>query len=210
MDFQNRAGNKAGGGGNLSFSERNVDRRERLRLLAMEVTDLNKDPYIIRNSYGTYECKLCKTIHNNEGDYLAHTQAKKHKTNLAKRKLKSGESISQNLPKQKEKELLRIGKPGYKITKIHNPETMENSILFEIEYSEMLNGIVPKFKVIKSFDQSVEQKDDKFQYIVVAADPYENIAFKVPNLEIDYSQDKYFCNWDPDNKNFNLLLTFVN
>jgi splicing factor 3A subunit 2 len=208
MDFQNRAGNKAGGGGNLSFSERNVDRRERLRLLAMEVTDLNKDPYIIRNSYGTYECKLCKTIHNNEGDYLAHTQAKKHKTNLAKRKLKTVGADPQVLPKEKEKELLKIGKPGYKLSKILNPETNEISLLIEIEFSELNNETVPKYKIIKSTDQSVEPKDEKYQYIVFAADPYENIAFKVPNKEVDYSEEKYFCNWDGDNKNFNLLLTF--
>mgnify|MGYP002142715818 CR=1 FL=1 len=41
MDFQNRAGNKAGGG-SVSNAERNVDRRERMRLLAMEITDLKK------------------------------------------------------------------------------------------------------------------------------------------------------------------------
>ncbi|RWV82926.1 hypothetical protein GW17_00055529 [Ensete ventricosum] len=32
-----------------------------------------------------YECKLCLTLHNNEGNYLAHTQGKRHQTNLAKR-----------------------------------------------------------------------------------------------------------------------------
>lgn len=34
---------------------------------------------------GSYECKLCLTLHNNEGNYLAHTQGKRHQTNLAKR-----------------------------------------------------------------------------------------------------------------------------
>ena len=33
----------------------------------------------------SYECKLCLTLHNNEGNYLAHTQGKRHQTNLAKR-----------------------------------------------------------------------------------------------------------------------------
>ena len=33
----------------------------------------------------SYECKLCLTLHNNEGNYLAHTQVKRHQTNLAKR-----------------------------------------------------------------------------------------------------------------------------
>ena len=42
-------------------------RRERLRKLALETVDLNKDPYFMRNHLGTYECKLRLTIHTNEG-----------------------------------------------------------------------------------------------------------------------------------------------
>ena len=52
----------------------NRDRRERLRQLALETIDLAKDPYFMKNHLGSYECKLCLTLHNNEGSYLAHTQ----------------------------------------------------------------------------------------------------------------------------------------
>lgn len=48
MDFQNRAGGKTGGGGVASFSDANVDRRERLRQLALETIDLQKDPYFMK------------------------------------------------------------------------------------------------------------------------------------------------------------------
>ena len=51
-----------------------IDRRERLRRLALETIDLSKDPYFMRNHLGQYECRLCLTLHNNEGNYLAHTQ----------------------------------------------------------------------------------------------------------------------------------------
>lgn len=30
----------------------------------------------MRNHLGQYECRLCLTLHNNEGNYLAHTQAR--------------------------------------------------------------------------------------------------------------------------------------
>ena len=36
----------------------------------------------MKNHLGSYECKLCLTLHNNEGSYLAHTQGKKHQQNL--------------------------------------------------------------------------------------------------------------------------------
>lgn len=32
----------------------------------------------MRNHLGQYECRLCLTLHNNEGNYLAHTQACAH------------------------------------------------------------------------------------------------------------------------------------
>ncbi len=82
MDFQHRAGGKTGVGGVASASESNRDRRERLRQLALETINLAKDPYFMKNHLGTYECKLCLTLHNNEGSYLAHTQGKKHQSNL--------------------------------------------------------------------------------------------------------------------------------
>ena len=85
IDFQHREGSKFGGGGVMSESQAAVDRRERLRKLAQETVDLNKDPYFMRNHLGKYECKLCLTLHNNEGNYLAHTQGKRHQQNLARR-----------------------------------------------------------------------------------------------------------------------------
>jgi hypothetical protein len=42
LDFQNRVGSKFGGGGVAGASETNVDRRERLRKLALETIDLAK------------------------------------------------------------------------------------------------------------------------------------------------------------------------
>jgi len=101
MDFQNRPGGKTGGGGVASWSESNRDRRERLRQLALETIDLNKDPYFMKNHLGSYECKLCLTLHNNEGSYLAHTQGKKHQANLARRAAKEAKEAPQTLAPEK-------------------------------------------------------------------------------------------------------------
>lgn len=64
MDFQNRAGSKFGA--QIGSNPAN-ERRERLRKLALETIDLSKDPYFMKNHLGSYECKLCLTIHLNEG-----------------------------------------------------------------------------------------------------------------------------------------------
>ena len=83
VDFQNRAGSKPGAAGVASAQQSAVNRRERLRQLALDTIDLSKDPYFMRNHLGTFECKLCLTLHNTEGNYLAHTQGKRHQMNLA-------------------------------------------------------------------------------------------------------------------------------
>jgi len=122
MDFQNRVGSKVGAGGVASASESNRQRRERLKALALETIDINKDPYFMRNHLGSYECKLCLTLHTNEGSYLAHTQGKKHQDNLKRRALKEAQEASANpAPLQKvqvdKKKFVKIGRPGYKVTK---------------------------------------------------------------------------------------------
>jgi splicing factor 3A subunit 2 len=35
------------------------------------------------------------------------------------------------------------------------------------------------------WEQKIEQIDKNYQYLLFAADPYETIAFKIPNLEIE-------------------------
>ena len=206
-----RGGNRVGGGGVANEFLENVDRRERLRRLAMETIDLNKDPYFFRNNIGTYECRLCLTIHINEASYLAHTQGKKHQTNLNKRLL-----IEQkNLEKKNEfeienqveyKNFIKIGQPGYKVTKMKNE--LGKNILFEIYYPNIEKDVVPRYRLMSSFEQRVEIPDEKYQYIIFAAEPYESIAFKIPNKEVDNSEDKYLFTWDEDNKTYTVQIYF--
>jgi splicing factor 3A subunit 2 len=57
MDMQHRPGAKAGTGPMASQADANVERRERLKQIAMEIIDLQKDPYFMINHIGTYECR---------------------------------------------------------------------------------------------------------------------------------------------------------
>jgi splicing factor 3A subunit 2 len=211
MDFQNRGGNTAGGGGVAGWSETNVDRRERLRRLAMETIDLSKDPYFMKNHLGYYECRLCLTLHTNEGSYLAHTQGKKHQTNLARRNSKDVNAGVLPAPVkkiEKKKVFHKIGRPGYKITKLKDADTLQRSILFEVEYLSIAKECIPRYRIMSCFEQKKEAPDEKYQYVIFAAEPYENIAFKIPNLEIDNAEDKYICNWNEERKIYTVQLYF--
>lgn len=213
MDMQNRAGGKTGGGGVASFSDANADRRERLRMLAMETIDLHKDPYFMKNHLGTYECKLCLTLHNNEGSYLAHTQGKKHQQNLAKRAAK--EAMDQpylpqpEKPRVEPKKFVKIGRPGYKVTKQRDPASGQQSLLFQIDYPEASDNVQPRHRFMSAYEQKVEPPDRRWQYLLFACEPYETIAFKIPSREVDKSNElRFWTSWNTETKQFYLQFAF--
>ena len=222
MDYQNRAGSKFGGGGVASTSATNADRRERLRKLALETIDLDKDPYFFKNHVGSFECRLCLTVHQNDGSYLAHTQGRKHQTNLARRaarEQKEGRGAVDpvtGLPigmvgaqVAVRKNMVKIGRPGYKITKNRDGVTRQQGLFFQLQYPEISPDVVPKVRFMSAFEQKVDDPPDKnFQYMLVAAEPYEICGFKLQAREVDRTNDRYFTHWDPDTKEFFVQVMF--
>jgi len=230
MDFQNRVGSKFGGGGVAGASETNVDRRERLRKLALETIDLAKDPYILRNHLGSLECRLCLTLHTNEGSYLAHTQGKKHQTNLARRAAKDmKDTLLMIAPAPaanvQRKQFVKIGRPGYRVTKVRDrveydnvgnvvpagsPEAVTTSsregMMVCVHLPHIKEGVLPRKRFMSAWEQKKEPPNRAFQYLIVAAEPYETIAFRVPSREIESEIDDdptyNWSHWDPDTKQY--------
>ncbi len=48
---------------------------------------------------------------------------------------------------------------------------------------------------MSSYEQRKEAWDKKFQYLLFAAEPYEVVSFKVPNIEIDKDGERFFSHW---------------
>merc|ERR1711935_10531 len=212
MDFQNRAGSKPGSGGAASGQNEAIERRERLRKLALETIDIQKDPYFMKNHLGQYECKLCLTLHMNEGNYLAHTQGKRHQYNLGRRAAQdSSDTVTPApviKPKVQPRKTVKIGRPGYRVTKQREPETNQRSLVFQVDYPEIEEGLQPRHRFVSAYEQRVEAPDPNYQYLIFACEPYENIAFKIPNKEIDKNDDKFHTYWDHLKLCFTLQLYF--
>lgn len=130
IDFQNREGAKTGSGGQLSEAQAALERKERLRKLALETIDITKDPYFLKNHLGTFECKLCLTLHPNEGNYLAHTQGKRHQYNLGRRAaMEAKNAVPKTLDLEQAppqpKRVMKIGRPGYKVSALVTSSLLE-------------------------------------------------------------------------------------
>lgn len=208
-------GSKTGGGGVASEDHEKLARRERLRQLTEDAVDLRKDPYFMRNHLGTYECKLCLTLHSNEGNYLAHTQGRRHQSNLRRRAvMESRGGVARAgviRPRVAPPPLLRtprIGRPGYEITKQRDPVTKQSSLLFQIAYPEIRAGFQPRHRFMSVFEQRVQPPDARYQYILFAADPYETVGFRIPNRKIDRAEGRFYTHWDADRRKFTLQLYF--
>jgi len=218
--FGREHGSKPGSAGVASAQQQNIDRRERLRQLALETIDLAKDPYFMKNHLGSYECKLCLTLHTNEGSYLAHTQGRRHQQNLARRAAReqrdgSTPTTLATAPKPVVKKTPKIGRPGYKVTKERDADTNQLALRFEIHCPEIVIGIKPRYRFMSAFEQKIEVADKNFQYLLFAAEPYETVAFKIPNKEIVKNvgpevpgESPFWTKYDEVGKLFHLQLTF--
>lgn len=221
--------NKIGTAGPASISITNLERRNRLKKIAEETTNLLKDPYFYKNHIGIYECKLCLTLHNSEGSYLAHSQGRRHQTNLARRKLTEAKNELRtqeykNEFKEKQENLkikyVKIGMPAYRITKEKDYMTHKKKIKFEIEYPLIKDKITPQFRIMSDIEvnsqknkeegnnENDKEEENKYHYVVFAAEPYENIAVKIPNYPLDYNAEKHFFYWDEAKKIFYLTLNY--
>jgi splicing factor 3A subunit 2 len=221
MDYQNQPGSRFGGGGVASKEETAMDRRKRLFRLAVDSIDLTKghpllfirancgqDPYIRKTHMGLYECKLCLTVHVNEGSYLVHTQGKKHQTNLARRaamEQKSGicgpstallTSLYGTNALPVKKNFMKIGRPGYKITKLRDPVTQQPGLLFQSQFPQITWGVKPRFRFMSTWEQKIEQADKRFQYLIIAAEPYDSVGFRIQSCEVDRREGKLWTHWD--------------
>lgn len=224
-----------GAGGLASKDETDYLRKQRLKQLLNDTTELSNDPYLVKNHLGSYECKLCLTLHLSEGNYLAHTQGRRHQTNLARRNAKLNKNINnkqqndtqqQRQQRQHASTIQRIGRPGYKLIKQYDRLTQQRSLVWQIDYTHIIDNIQPRNRFMSAVEHNtyVQQQhnnnkiyntqqqllDNNYQYIIFAADPYDNISFAIPNDAIDRASNKLFTHWNNDTKIFTLQLYFKN
>lgn len=213
MDYQNRVGSKKGSGGIAGSSETNQYRRERLKNLLQSKINIDADPYVLKNHLGVLECKLCLTTHMSESSYLTHTTGRRHQLNLMRRAeiekkkhQQNGEEI-ENVVEKRYWE--KIGNPEYKFKKIRDPISMNKGLLFVFKLDRIKDGVKPMYKLMTPYEIK-EGDDQKCQYLVVSAEPYSNVAFKIPGNSLDISDDRLWDYWDQDNKEYCIQIFYLN
>jgi splicing factor 3A subunit 2 len=171
-------------------------------------------------------------LHTNEGSYLAHTQGKKHQTNLARRAARDAKdaqlTIAPTASTVQRKVFLKIGRPGYRVTKVRDMDTGKEGMMVQVHLPQIKPGVLPRRRFMSAWEQKREPPNKAYQYLIVrtklvpciqayliiqvAAEPYETIAFRIPAREIeDESDDAGYWNWshwDPDTKQYSFQFMF--
>ncbi len=95
------------------------------------------------------------------------------------------------------------------MTKSRDLQTKQRSLTFEVDYPECVDMVQPRHRFMSAYEQKVEAADKAYQYILFACEPYETIAFKIPNQPIDKREGRFYTNWDARLKKFVLQLYFM-
>ena len=107
------------------------------------------------------------------------------------------------------KNVVKIGRPGYKITKIRDPLSRQVGFLYQLQYPEITPETKPRIRFMSAFEQKVEEPPDKnFQYLLVAAEPYETCGFKMDAREVDRREGRLWEWFDEDRKEFWVQVLF--
>ena len=115
---------------------------------------------------------------------------------------------------------LRIGRPGYRVTKIRDPESVEGDggqrlegLLVQFHLPQIKEGVVPRKRFMSAWEQKKEPPNKNYQYLVVAAEPYETVAFRIPAREILNEESDWrgwsWTHWDKETKQFSFQFMFA-
>nr|BAS01514.1 mRNA splicing factor 3A subunit 2 [Lotharella vacuolata] len=184
---------------------------------ALDNLDFSNDPYYIREYNNNIKCKLCLTTHRSDSGYLAHTQGKRHLTNIVKRK---STQLGKNYSIFTEKEDTSSNKktsifnlyidyiyPGFTILKSMDRSNGNKVLFLELRFNYIAKNAIPDYKIISTFEQKIEEKNNNYKFLLIGCPNYKTIAFKIPNLKINSKSNYSFCHWDQNNKK--LLLSFA-
>ena len=78
--------------------------------------------------------------------------------------------------------------------RLTHPTIAKPTVRLQVEFPEIEEGTKPRHRFMSAYEQKKEAWDKSYQYLLFAADPYEVVAFKIPNLEVDRS-DRFFSHW---------------
>ncbi len=212
MSIQGRDfGSRTGSGGQMSVGMQEKLQKQQMLQMTEEAfkEEVAKDPYVKKSQMNTYECLLCCSIHPTIGSYIAHKALRKHLVNVKRYENKKALSAPRDGPlvsrPKPQRRAAILGTPAYTLKKQRDLEGRP-VLLVEVRLPEILAELEPRWRVVSWFEQQVEAQDDRWKYLLVAAEPYETIAVRIPNKPINDART--YEKWFAEEKVFALQIVY--
>ena len=103
---------------------------------------------------------------------MAHTQGKKHQTNLARRAARDMKDTqlmiapTQNVVPRKV--FLKIGKPGYRVTKVRDADMRQEGMMVQVHLPQIKPGVITRKRFMSAWEQKREPPNRAYQYLIVS------------------------------------------
>ncbi|KAE8303898.1 Splicing factor 3A subunit 2 [Giardia duodenalis] len=173
-------------------------RKQRETIVVDPAVDV--DPFCFKNYLGKYECKLCGTRHVDKESYAKHVSGKRHQHFLSKKlKLSKKDDSDERDPKAR----LPMNQPGssalsstdrvmlrkrvlpkWHVDEVIHPESGKSGYCVSLWCPKMKVGI-PRYRIVSTYDQSIEPVSPDKQYIVISCHPYRSVGVCIMNQPID-------------------------
>eukprot|EP00759_Apiculatamorpha_spiralis_P052572 PhF_6_TR5778/c0_g1_i2/m.8530/K12826/SF3A2, SAP62; splicing factor 3A subunit 2 len=186
------------------------------------MSDRNNNEFSV-SADGRYHCKICLSDHESKANYEAHVLGQRHKANVDKReRIKHRQEKERQLAiqnemnprhnRQQQHSTSSSGGAGDKIPSYDVKQYVDGTsgvrtIRMEFRYPEVTHGFTPIRRLMGAHEQKKEAPDPTVLYVVVACQPYRNVAIKVPNLP-SLLKDRIQENWDDEQKVFTIVLLY--
>jgi splicing factor 3A subunit 2 len=85
--------------------------------------------------------------------------------------MKEGEL--QVAPKQssvQRKVFLKIGRPGYRVTKVRDRESGKEGMMVQIHLPQIKTGVIPRRRFMSAWEQKREPPNKSYQYLIVRSE----------------------------------------
>ena len=87
--------------------------------------------------------------------------------------------------------------------------------MFQIHFPQIKDNDKPRKRLMSAFEQRREMPNSAYQYLLIAAEPYETISFRIPSGKLNVEEIDELGDdsmgwefWDSDSKNYSVQLLY--
>lgn len=80
------------------------------------------------------------------------------------------------------KVFLKIGRPGYRVTKVRDRDTGKEGMMVQVHLPQIKEGVTPRRRFMSAFEQKREPPNKAYQYLIVRLILFDLVNLSGPEM----------------------------